>query len=130
MEFVNSLPERFPGGVGQELYARLAWSGLDDANARLRASGGRYFPDMGLKWEPMKAGFERIRERFPQSIRMLNVYAVFAGKAGDWETCNRLMLEIGDRFDMDLWITWENVALARMWAGGQGLPEAFVNPFR
>ena len=128
--FVNSLPERFPDGVGQELYARLAWSGLEEANARLRASGGRYFPDMGMQWEPMKAGFERIRARFPQSNRMLNVYAIFAGKAGDWDTCNRLLLEIGDDFDMDLWATWDNVAYARMWAGGKGLSGAIVNQFR
>ena len=130
VEFVNSLPERFPDGVGQELYARIAWSGLDDADYRLRESGGRYFPDMGLKWEPMKTGFERIRARFPKSNRMLNAYAIFAGKASDWETCNRLMLEIGDQFDMDLWVTWDNVALARMWAGGKGLPDTFVNQFR
>ena len=85
---------------------------------------------MGLKWEPMKTGFERIRARFPKSNRMLNAYAIFAGKASDWETCNRLMLEIGDQFDMDLWVTWDNVALARMWAGGKGLPDTFVNQFR
>ena len=130
LEFVNSLPERFPDGVGQELYARLAWSGLEDANAKLRDTGGRYFPDMGMKWEPMKAGFERILARYPKSYRMRNVYAIFAGKASDWETCNRLLLEIGDQFDMDLWATWDNVAAARMWAAGKGLPGAIVNQFR
>ena len=130
LAFVNSLPGRFPDGVGAELYARLAWSGLDDANARLRKTDGRYFPDEGMQWEPMKAGFERIRARYPKSNRMLNVYAIFAGKASDWETCNRLMLEIGDRFDMDLWATWDNVAYARMWAGGKGLSGAIVNQFR
>jgi hypothetical protein len=130
LKFVNSLPERLPGGVGAEIYARLALSGLAADNQRLRESGGRYFPDMGLKWESMKAGFERIRAHFPKSNRMLNLYAIFAGKASDWETCNRLMLEIGDRFDMDLWVTWENVALARMWAGGKGLPGTVVSQFR
>ena len=130
LKFVNSLPERLPGGVGAEIYARLAWSGMAAANQRLRNSGGRYFPDMGLKWEPMKAGFERICARYPESNRMRNAYAIFAGKAGDWETCNRLLLEIGDRFDMDLWATWENVAAARMWAAGKGLPDAIVNQFR
>lgn len=130
LEFVNSLPERIPGGVGDEIYARLAWSGLQTANQRLRNSGGRYFPDMGLKWAPMKAGFERILARYPNSYRMRNVYAIFAGKASDWETCNRLLLEIGDRFDMDLWATWDNVAYARMWAAGKGLPGAIVNQFR
>lgn len=130
LEFVNSLPERLPGGVGEEIYARLAWSGLEAANQRLRESGGRYFPDMGMKWEPMKAGFERILARYPKSNRMRNVYAIFAGKASDWETCNRLLLEIGDQFDMDLWATWDNVAYARMWAGGKGLSGTIVNQFR
>jgi hypothetical protein len=130
LKFVNSLPERVPGGVGEEIYARLAWSGMAAANQRLRESGGRYFPDMGLKWEPMKAGFERICARFPKSNRMRNAYAIFAGKASDWETCNRLLLEIGDQFDMDLWATWENVAAARMWAAGKGLPDTIVNQFR
>ena len=130
LEFVNSLPERLPGGVGEEIYARLAWSGLEIANYRLRETGGRYFPDMGMKWEPMKAGFERILARYPNSYRMRNVYAIFAGKASDWDTCNRLLLEIGDKFDMDLWATWDNVAYARMWAAGKGLPGTIVSQFR
>ena len=130
LEFVNSLPERFPGGVGEELYARIAWSGLETANYRLRQTGGRYFPDMGMKWEPMKAGFERILARCPNSYRMRNAYAIFAGKASDWDTCNRLLLEIGDKFDMDLWATWDNVAYARMWAAGKGLPGTIVSQFR
>lgn len=130
LEFVNSLPERFPDGLGTEIYARIAWNNLKGDNAKLRQTGGRYFPDIGLKWEPMKAGFERILARFPESNRIRNVYAIFAGKASDWETCNRLLLEIGDRFDMDLWTTWDNVALARMWAAGKGLPDALVSQFR
>jgi len=130
LEFINSLPGRFPNGVGQELYARIAWSKLRTINYQLRNSGGRYFPDSGMKWEPIKAGFERIHTQYPQSNRMLNLYAIFAGKAGDWETAQPLLLELGDQFDMELWVTWDNVALARMWAGGKGLPDTFINIFR
>ena len=80
--------------------------------------------------EAMNVRVERILARCPNSYRMRNAYAIFAGKASDWDTCNRLLLEIGDKFDMDLWATWDNVAYARMWAAGKGLPGTIVSQFR
>ncbi len=128
--FANSLLERFPGGAGEELYARIAWGIRNDIDPVLLEQQKHFFPDLGLKWEPMKAGFERILVRWPDAHLVRNVYAVFAGKAGDWETTQRLILELGDDCDMDIWVTWENVALARMWAGGRGLTNTYINIFR
>lgn len=128
--FANSLLERFPGGVGEELYARIAWSVRPEANRFLREKQQRFFPDLGLKWEPMKAGFERILARWPDANLVRNVYAVYAGKASDWETLQRLLFELGDQCDTDIWVTWDNVALARGWAGGRGLTNTYVDIFR
>lgn len=128
--FANSLLERFPGGVGEELYARIAWDIRKETDQILLKNKQHFFPDLGLKWEPMKAGFERILARWPDANLVRNVYAVFAGKAGDWETTQRLLLELGDQCDMNIWVTWDNVALARMWAGGKGLTNTYINIFR
>lgn len=130
VEFVNSLLDRFPGGLGEELYARLAFVYRKDSDQEMLRKKGRYFPDMGFRWEPMKAGFERMRARFPKSSWILNGYAIFAGKAGDWETTRRLLLELGDNCDMNIWLTWNNVALARMWADGKGLSDSYFILFR
>lgn len=129
-EFVNSLPTRHPDGLGEELYARLASLMRKEANQQLREKEGRFFPDMGLRWEPMKAGFERIHARYPQSKWILNDYAIFAGKASDWETTQRVLAELGDDCDMDIWVTWDNVALARMWASGKGISDSYFSLFR
>ena len=128
--FANSLLTRYPDGLGQELYAWLAWSAREDADRQMLEKQGRFFPDMGLRWEPMKAGFERIRARYPKSKWVLNGYAIFAGKAGDWETLDRLLRELGDDCDMDIWVTWDNVELARQWAGGHGRPGDYFCLFR
>ena len=81
-------------------------------------------------WEPIRAGFERMRARYPESQWVLNAYAVFAGKAGDWETLRGLLLDLGDDCDMDIWVTWQNVGLARMWADGKPLAETYLSLFR
>ena len=128
--FVRSLPERFPGGVGEELYARIAWGVRTDVDQFLLERQLHFFPDLGLEWEPMQAGFERILARWPDANLVRNVYAVFAGKAGDWATTERLLLELGDQCDTAIWVTWDNVALARMWAAGKGLTNTYINIFR
>jgi len=130
VDFSNSLLDLLPPGLGEETYARIAMGYRTWTDQILLQKEGRYFPDMGFRWEPMKAGFERLRARYPQSPRIVNEYALFAGKASDWETANRLLLELGDDCDMDIWITWQNVALARSWAGGKGLPGTYFILFR
>ena len=128
--FVESLLTRYPEGQAEEIYALLAWYLRREADEYLREIDGRFFPDMGFRWEPMKAGFERLRVRYPKSTYVVNGYAVFAGKASDWDTTQRLLLELGDKCDMDIWVTWENVAAARMWAAGKGLTNLVVSNFR
>ncbi len=128
--FANSLLERFPGGRGEELYARIAWGVREEVDRYLLEKQQHFFPDLGIRWAPMKAGFERILARWPEAHLVRNVYAVYAGKAGDWETLQRLLLELGDQCDTDIWVTWDNVALARMWAAGQGLTNTYLNLFR
>jgi hypothetical protein len=130
VEFANSLLDRFPGGVGEELYARLAWGVREDVDRDLRDKRQHFFPDAGFTWEPMKAGFERILARWPDANLVRNVYAVFAGKADDRETVQRLLLELGDQCDMGIWLTWENVALARTWAANRGPTNTYINLFR
>ena len=128
--FVRSLPGRLPDGLGEEMMARLVWSLRRDLDPRLKEEEKHFFPDLGIPWEPIRAGFERMRVRYPQSRWVLNAYAVFAGKASDWETLRGLLLELGDDCDMDIWVTWQNVGLARMWADGKPLPETYLSLFR
>ncbi len=129
VSFVKSLPGRFPDGRGEELYTFTVWNMRPEVERDIKNQDGRYFQDTGVEWAICKAGFERLRQKYPDSMWIMNNYAFLAGKAHDRDTVRVLLMELGNRCDMSLWVTWENVAYARMWADGKLPPGVRVNLF-
>jgi len=124
--FAKSLVTRYPDGLGEILYAYVLWNVRPGMENLLDEQDLRFFGDTGAEWGLCQAGFERLRKDYPESMWILNNYALFAGKAGDRETLNRLLIELGDRCDMNVWVTWENVAYSRMWAADKLPPGVSV----
>jgi hypothetical protein len=64
----------------------------------------------------MQEGFEFLIQKYPRSTRIKSAYALFAGMAEQREICKRLLDQLGDEVDMELWVTWEQVQKAKDWA--------------
>jgi hypothetical protein len=103
--FAKSLSQRLPDGLGDEFYARIIIS-----CGRLEH---KKFKDSGLNWQPIRDAFEVTRVKYPDSTWWLNQYARHAVWAGDRDTTINLFAEIGDRFDMSIWNTWEFIEASR-----------------
>ena len=95
------------GPAGPELLARLPWG--------LRGLHWNVLDESDLTWAEVRRGFEELMRRYPRSALNRSAYALFAGMAGDRETCLRQLDEAGDTLDMGLWVNWANVDLARRW---------------
>lgn len=108
--FAKDLAVRDPDGLGSTLYTRI---GLF-----LEPRYEGFFKDSTYEWPLMKRGFDQLIARYPESVNLLNIYALRAGRAGDQLALRDVMRRMGERFDMELWATWENVELARNWAEG------------
>jgi len=104
----------FPGDLGKELSARIPWA--------QQWAYWNLFRDTDVPWSQMKAGFERMVQRYPDSTRTKSAFAVFAGMADDRETCKRLLDELGDKVNIEFWISWQNVELARAWIADPNHP--------
>ncbi len=128
-DFAKSLISRFPDGRGETFYTFIVWNMRSEVEREIKKDGGRYFKDTYIEWPLCKAGFERLREKYPDSMWILNNFAFLSGKAGDMESLNELMVELGDNCDMRLWVTWENVALVRLFAAGKAPPGVHMNLF-
>jgi hypothetical protein len=99
-----------PEAHRHEIYARVAWSHA--------GTGPTALADGGYDWAKVRAGFEVLRERWPQSGHIVNRYARFAWQAGDRETARRLLPLIGDRPILVTWRNRETFESFRQWAGG------------
>jgi DNA/RNA endonuclease YhcR with UshA esterase domain len=104
----------FPGDLGKELSARIPWA--------QQWAYWNLFRDTDIPWSQMKEGFERMVQRYPESTRTKSAFAVFAGMADDRETCKRLLDELGDKVNMEFWISWQNVELAKAWIADPNHP--------
>lgn len=104
----------FPGDLGKELSARIPWA--------QQWAYWNIFRDTDIPWSQMKEGFERMVQRYPDSTRTKSAFAVFAGMADDRETCKRLLDELGDKVNMEFWISWQNVELAKAWIADPNHP--------
>jgi len=104
----------FPGDLGKELSARIPWA--------QQWAYWNLFRDTDVPWSQMKEGFERMVQRYPESTRTKSAFAVFAGMADDRETCKRLLDELGDKVNMEFWISWQNVELAKAWIADPNHP--------
>ncbi len=92
----------------RERYARTVW-----------AQSGFYknniFKEAKVDWARTKAGFEVMRERYPQSWRNLNAFAKFAAMADDKETAVEMTRLITGHEDMDFWVSWSNYTHFKEW---------------
>jgi hypothetical protein len=84
LKFIDHATEMTRAGMGEALYARLAWAESDALT-----SGRR-------DWKRMKAGFERIIKEYPDPWN-LNHYARYACASRDWSTASRLVARIGEK---------------------------------
>jgi len=98
----------FSGDLGKELSVRLPWEADGNYN--------NIFRKADIPWSQMQEGFEFLIQKYPRSTRIKSAYALFAGMAEQRETCKRLLDELGDEVDMELWVTWEQVQKAKNWA--------------
>ncbi len=105
--FLDTVEVTHPGGLGAELYARTAWA--------QRGFYGNLFDESSIKWPRMKAGFLEMQKRWPASEWNRSNFAFFAAMADDWKTALPLLDELGDRADMAVWVSWENVEMTRRW---------------
>ena len=96
--------ERGVGAEGDALYARIAWSMKDNYR--------NLFRDSAVSWETMASGFEYLTKEFPESRYLKNAYANFAWKAGDRVRLRKLLAEVRNDPDMNIWVNLENLASA------------------
>jgi len=84
-----------PGGLGPEVYARIV--------INLNSYYQQIFHESKARWDLTKAGFEKIRERYPDSTEMLSEFAMLAAQGNDAK-CSREMFDaLGDRIDRRTW---------------------------
>ena len=98
----------FSGDLGKELSVRLPW----DADWYY----DNIFLDADIPWSQMHEGFEFLIQKYPRSTRIKSAYALFAGMAEQRELCKRLLDELGDQVDMELWVNWDQIDKAKQWA--------------
>ncbi|MGF1679476.1 MAG: hypothetical protein ACFCUX_09830, partial [Candidatus Methylacidiphilales bacterium] len=82
---------------GADIYTRIFWhlSGYTDQE--------HFFKATGADWPMMKAGFERLLERWPDSTWNKTNYCLFACLAKDRETARRLFDELGNDYIPNAW---------------------------
>jgi hypothetical protein len=82
-KFVDGVVENTAPVLGDQMYARLHWSG----------SGTNLFRSGRTDWSRMKKGFDEILANYPDGWNVNN-YAKFACLAGDKEQLAKLLLQI------------------------------------
>lgn len=94
--FARDAVKRTSKTEGEGMYARIYWyaSQAQFGNALFRESVG--------SWPKMKAGFEDVIARYPDSWN-LNNYAKFACLANDKATTAKLLRLIGTSIELDAW---------------------------
>jgi hypothetical protein len=96
--FIDDVTRRNLGSEGEALYTRLymwidSWEGLEF----------ELFHDSLAKWPRMKAGFDLLRERYPQSTWIPNSFAAYACRAGDRETYIRIRQRLVRPYYLSAW---------------------------
>ena len=100
--------KRGPGGEGDTLYTRIAWS--------MSVNFRNLFASSDASWETMAAGFDRLMEQYPKSRWIRNSYANFAFQAHDRARLRPALAAIAAHPDMGVWVNLENFALAQKFA--------------
>jgi hypothetical protein len=93
-----------PGG--KERLARAVWF-LDDVNA---------FDTGVVAWPVVRQGFLDMRARHPESLEIKSAFCMFASYYGDRDETKRMLDEIGNRMDTNVWKSREQFVRAYHWA--------------
>ena len=92
------------GGAGDALYTRIVWA--------THGKSRTLFRDGKISWETMASGFDHLLQEYPRSRYLKNAYANFAWKAGDRARLGKLLAEIRNDPDMNIWVNLENLGMA------------------
>lgn len=100
---------------GKALYARIYW-----AVAGSMRADEQVFTTTKAKWGRMKAGFDDLLRRTPNSSWNLNNYAQFACEAGDAKTFQALRKRLGQNVIQEAWERGNSVELCDAKFGAKG----------
>lgn len=103
--------KRGPGGEGDALYSRIAWS--------MSVNYRNLFASSDASWPVMAAGFDRLMKQYPASHWIKNSYANFAFQARDRVRLRPALAAIASDPEMGVWVNLENFALAEKFAAEQ-----------
>jgi hypothetical protein len=110
-EYTLSLEIDRPNGLGLETYARV-----------VQAMSGYYenvFRESQASWPQVRAGFELMRQRYPDSLDVPSSYCQLACLAEDRATARKLFDELEGRMVADVWRDQNAFRRYRNWAYGQ-----------
>jgi hypothetical protein len=93
--FAREVTELTRADDGSAMYARLYWNIARDYPRTL-------FTEAGADWPTMRAGFEDMVKQYPDA-RNLNGFGTFACMAGDFDTMDKVLRDLGDRLLPALW---------------------------
>jgi hypothetical protein len=69
-----------------------------------------------MSWPNAHAGFEALEREHPESITLPSRHAKFAWLAGDRDVARAAFARLGDRVDLQVWISDAQFLAAREWA--------------
>lgn len=95
----------FPGGLGNETYARIV--------NYLQDFYGNIFKETSASWPQTKAGLEIMRQKYPESKTIINVSAKLACLAGDRELAREMFAQMGNSYTPSVWSRPEQVVKFR-----------------
>jgi hypothetical protein len=97
-DYIEHVQEKVPNERRREVYARLytTLSGLEGDEVDL-------FGESIAKWPKMKAGYEDMLKRYPNSEWLRNMYAGMACRAKDTQTYRSMMSHLGARALPEAW---------------------------
>lgn len=100
---------KFPGGLGDETYARIVDYLVDFY--------GNIFKETSASWPQTKAGLEIMRQKYPESKTIINASAKIACLAGDRELAKEMFAQMGDSYAPSVWEKPEQVIRFREFVG-------------
>lgn len=111
MEFVNDSVKSTYDVEGYTLYARIYWSAE-------REFGRLMFQPGNVDWSKMKAGFEFINTKYPESKWNQNAFAHFACRAGDKEATAQALKKVSADINLGAWWSYKEYEYCKDWALG------------
>ena len=107
--FVDDSVARTYKSEGFTLYTRIYWSAEREFEGAMFAPGN-------VDWTKMKAGFEFMNERYPNSNWNMNAFAHFACLARDKTTTSRALKAIGEQIAYGAWKSADEIEHCKRWA--------------